>query len=55
MIEERHFNRDEKERNSRNENIHDTLGDSITIFHGTAVKEKVGSIENNKEIRTSWG
>ena len=50
MIEERH-SRDEKKRNNRNENFHDTSVDPITIFHGTAVKEKVGSVENDKEIK----
>ena len=50
MIEERH-SRDEKKRNNRNENFHDTSVDPTTISYGTAVREKVGSVENNKETK----
>ena len=47
MIKERHSNRDEKKHNNRNEEFHDNSVDSITVSYGTAVKEKVGLIENN--------
>ena len=49
MIEDRYFNRDEKKHFSRNETFHDASVDSITKSCGTAVKEKVGSVESNKE------
>ena len=42
MIKERHSN--------RNKNFHDTSVDPTTISYGTAVREKVGSVENNKEV-----
>ena len=51
MIEDRYFDRDEKKHFSRNETFHDTSVDPITNSHGTAVKKKVGSVENDKEIK----
>ena len=36
---------------SRDETYHDASVDPITSSHGTAVKEKVGSVESDKEIK----
>ena len=36
---------------SRDETYHDASVDSITSSYGTTVKEKVGSVESNKEIK----
>lgn len=51
IIEERCFDRDEKKHLSRGETYHDASVDSITSSYGTTVKEKVGSVESNKEIK----
>ena len=51
IIKERCFDRDEKKHLSRHETYHDTSVDPITSSHETAVKEKVGSVENDKEIK----